>query len=179
MSWFICCVRPGNLGQQRGSDELPSATGAAEPTFSSKTPTGNLLTVGVVNSFDQRDVPSLPKPLLRAPSSRVRKTSQHGLRLSEESTHASCLSTNATNLNPLAYVFPFVSDENEDLSMGHNRMETDALSSNAPQGQPRNKVDFADLCGSLEDLVYLGKVSGGAAVFRLVKLLHMFAIPSF
>ncbi|GIL72242.1 hypothetical protein Vretimale_287 [Volvox reticuliferus] len=159
MSWLICCIRSKTLGKSSAPDERPTANEAAKPASPSKATTGNSLSVRVESSFGQEEDPSMPRPLLHAPSSRVRKSSQYGLRLSED-TFVSALSTTPTTLNPLAYVFPFVSDDNEGSSTGQTREEVDALG-NAALPQPRSKVEFADLCGSLEDLVYLGEGSNG------------------
>ncbi|GLC34729.1 hypothetical protein PLESTF_001964400 [Pleodorina starrii] len=157
MTWILCCIRAKALGESCAAEERPCANTAGPSP--SKATTRNSLSARTT-SLDHKDDPSLPQPLVHAPSSRVRKASQHGLRLSEE-TLTSALSTTPTSLNPLAYVFPFVNDDNEDFSTGHIREDVDALNCNPPAGQPRSKIDFADLCGSLENLVYLGEGSNG------------------
>ncbi|GLI64189.1 hypothetical protein VaNZ11_007371 [Volvox africanus] len=159
MGWLICCIRSKTLEKSSEADERSTTNGAAKPAFPSKAATGNSLSVRVERSLDQREDPSMPRPLVHAPSSRVRKASQYGLRLSED-TLVSALSTTPNSLNPLAYVFPFVGDDNEESSTGLTREEAEALGSTALP-QPRSKVEFADLCGSLEDLVYIGEGSNG------------------
>jgi hypothetical protein len=153
MKSLLCCFRPTASEGSCNAELRSCANGIAKPASSGKATTGNSRSV----SLDQGEDASAPKPLFHAPSSRVRKASQLGLRLSED-TVVSALSTTPTSLNPLAYVFPFVNDDNEDFSSAHTREDVDALGGNAPPVQPRSKVDFADLCGSLEDLVYLGEV---------------------
>ncbi|GIL45446.1 hypothetical protein Vafri_2680 [Volvox africanus] len=159
MSWLLCCIRSKTLEKSSEVDERLTTNGAAKSAFSGKAATGTLLSVRVERSLHQREDPSMPRPLVHAPSSRVRKASQYGLRLSED-TLVSALSTSPNSLNPLAYVFPFVGDDNEESSTGQTREEADALGS-AALPQPRSKVEFVDLCGSLEDLVYLGEGSNG------------------
>ncbi|EFJ52275.1 hypothetical protein VOLCADRAFT_86533 [Volvox carteri f. nagariensis] len=153
MSWLLCCVNPEASGEARAAQEY--AKGLAKPGSPSKTTTGNSLSVRLTPSLDEEEETSKRAPFVHVSSSRVRKASQHGLRLSED-TVVSALSSTPTSLNPLAYVFPFANDDNEDFSMGTTREESDALGSNAAP-QTRSKVDLADLCGSLENLVYVGE----------------------
>ncbi|KAG2481870.1 hypothetical protein HYH03_019169 [Edaphochlamys debaryana] len=81
------------------------------------------------------------------------------IRLSEEASVVSALSSTPTGLNPLAYFLPFGSDPDHDEAGSNCREEVEAGA--APSQQPRSKVEFADLCGSLEELVYLGEGSNG------------------
>lgn len=155
MSILLCCIRPpastdNDCKEERGRCSL----GERNSGSPHKARTGSSLDARTSTSLDNSgDESSAPRPLLTLGSLRERKAPP---RLSED-TVISALSTTPTSLNPLAFFLPFGSDDVDEGSAGQPGMDASEFGSAQPQ-PPRSKVEFVDLCGSLEDLCYLGEV---------------------
>ncbi|GFR40022.1 hypothetical protein Agub_g557, partial [Astrephomene gubernaculifera] len=156
MRRLLCCIRPATFAEPSPIVEQQSLAGPANdratcrsvtPSSSTETPALPLeLGSGCVSAARQQTSTNLALP----------RAIQQNFRFSDECTAASAFSTAPTSpsLNPFTYFLPLVSDEQDGLCL-----DADALGSNVSP-QP-SKLEFADLCGSLEDLTYLGEGSNG------------------
>lgn len=155
MSWLLRCFHLGLLSEPNSTHKELGSKGHVSPTAGEAK--SSVVECQAASPYNECNAPA-NKSFPYALSSHIRKASQPCFRLSED-TVVSALSTTPNSLNPLAILFPYASGGQGEYSTSQTRVEdSDALRA-SPQQHQRSNNDFVELCGVLENLVYLGEVS--------------------